>query len=261
MTHDASYGPVSTLDSNDISGYTVANENGFLSPPYTVTVGGTITGPRILTGLLTFDQIEVKLFVNGVEKHQSFIGPGSTSIAWVNLILVAPIPVVPDDIVTITHSYLGNPLTKYNAALNGSTFCIAEFTVTGPPPVTFGGGGGGRLSTLGVGQPDGQRMEVTQSFVMSTQQTGGSTNGFQGGDGYTGGGSGTLAGGGGGSYVSRFMTQVTTEDGTNDGPASILVQPLISVPVPKLNYNVYAWLTTYNILRITGGRGALLFSA
>lgn len=260
ITHDASYGPVSTLYSNDISGYTIANQNGFLSPPYTVTVSGTITGPRILTGLLGSGQIEVKLFVNGIEKHQSFIGPGSTSIAWVYLILIAPIPVVPGDVVTITHSFLGSPFIYYDAALNGPTFCIAEFTVSGTQ-VTFGGGGGGRLSTLGIGQPDGQRMEVTQSFVMSTQQTGGSTNGFQGGDGYTGGGSGALAGGGGGSYVSRFMTQVTTEDGTNVGPASILVQPLISVPSPKLNYDVYAWLTTYNILRITGGRGALLFSA
>ena len=137
---------------------------------------------------------------------------------------------------------------------------IAEITVN-TPPVTLGGGGGGRLSTLGVGQPDGQQMGVTQTFVMSIQQTGGATYSSKGGDGYTGGGSGYLAGGGGGSYVSRFMTQVTTEGGTNQGPTSILVQPLVSVPEMKLNYNIYAWLTTYNILRITGGRGALLFSA
>jgi len=96
---------------------------------------------------------------------------------------------------------------------------------------------------------------------LSTQQTGGSLNANRGGDGYTGGGSGFLAGGGGGSYVSRYMTGILTEDGSSTEPASITVTPLVSVLPPRPNFTIYAWITTYNMLRITGGRGALLFSA
>jgi len=259
LTHDASYGSIPTLYSNYIIGYTTLNANGFSSPTYTVTTGGTITGWRILTSLPFSTAIANYIYINGVQTQGPFIGPGSgpNPIQWYTVTLAAPLTVNAGDLIYISHTQLGGFF--YISAMNGPSG-IAEITVNGVG-VTLGGGGGGRLSTLGVGQPDGQRMEVTEAFVMSTQQTGGSTWGVQGGDGYTGGGSGFLAGGGGGSYVSRFMTQVTTEDGTNDGPASILVQPLVSVPAPKLNYNIYAWLTTYNILRITGGRGALLFSA
>jgi len=259
ITHDASYGSVPTLYSNYIFPYTTLYANGFSSPTYTVTTGGTITGWRILTSLPLANDIANYIYINGVQTQGPYIGPGSgpNPIIWYDVTLAAPLTVNAGDLIYISHTQLGGFF--YTSAMNGPSG-IAEITVN-VTDVTLGGGGGGRLSTLGIGQPDGQRMEVTEVFVMSTQQTGGTTLGFQGGDGYTGGGSGFLAGGGGGSYVSRFMTQVTTEDGTNVGPASILVQPLVSVPVPKLNYNVYAWLTTYNILRITGGRGALLFSA
>jgi len=129
----------------------------------------------------------------------------------------------------------------------------------------LGGGGGGRGATLGPGLPDGTQMSVNESFVLSTQQTGGTLYECHGGDGYTGGGSGSGsgsgAGGGGGSYVSRYMSGVQTEDGTSVGPASITITPLVSIQAPRPNFAIYAWMTTYNMLRITGGRGALLFSA
>lgn len=129
-----------------------------------------------------------------------------------------------------------------------------------------GGGGGGRGAQAGVGLPDGEVMSTNASFVESLGATAGGKNfAAQGGDGYYGGGSGTDGGGGGGSYVSSYLTAVyTTEltDPEDEGiEASVRVTPLRLKTVAPANYNIYAWLTTYNLLRVVGGRGALMFSA
>jgi hypothetical protein len=127
---------------------------------------------------------------------------------------------------------------------------------------TLGGGGGGRLAEAGVGQPDGQQMLTTVAFALSHTQTGGATAAARGGDGYTGGGSGSAAGGGGGSYVSRLITGVESIGSLpTAGDSWVRLTPLRRVTQPPPTFNIYVWLTTYNILRITSGRGALLFSA
>jgi hypothetical protein len=258
QTHDASSNTDITTFTNDISGYVTVSGYGFSSPVFTVTEPGIIYGWRTLTGVWS-GSIANYIYVNGVYTQAPYtLYPGNTAIDWRDVTLVTPISVYPGDTIYINHtSLLATRL--YNCATNAS-FAIVSVPVQGPG-VILGGGGGGRLATLGPGLLDGIQMPIMESFVLSTQQTGGTTNAFHGGDGYTGGGSGFLAGGGGGSYVSRFMTEVTTETGSNVGPASILVEPLVSIKPANPNFMIYAWLTTYNILRITGGRGSLLFSA
>lgn len=130
---------------------------------------------------------------------------------------------------------------------------------------TGGGGGGGRgpdpITGAGVGSPDGIQMPLTAAFALSHQQTGGTTNAAHGGDGWAGGGSGSAAGGGGGSYVSRWITGVNSGPGSAASPSFVLVMPMKAVLPAAPTFNIYVWLTTYNLLRITGGRGALMFSA
>lgn len=132
---------------------------------------------------------------------------------------------------------------------------------------TMGGGGGGGRNYVGSPAPEGVglgatpgvKMGTDYAFVYSNTQTGGGT----GGDGYYGGG-GDVNGGGGGSYVSPFCTQVESDpppasNGFVD--SSVTLTPASRVQQERLELNIYIWLTTYNILRITGGRGALMFSA
>lgn len=121
-----------------------------------------------------------------------------------------------------------------------------------------GGAGGGRLEEAGVGLPDGIQMPTTDAFVLSHQETGGGTTG---GDGYYGGGSGNLAGGGGGSYVSRWITEVTSTLASEEGQVTATITPLRITKKENPKFILYSWLTTYNLLRITGGRGVLMFSA
>lgn len=125
----------------------------------------------------------------------------------------------------------------------------------------YGGAGGGRYEELGVGKPDGSFVQNTQAWIYANNTTGGTTAAAEGGDGYTGGGAGSLGGGGGGSYVSQYVTEVTTTAGSVDTTqsATITLQKIVERRPP--HFNIYAWLTTYNILRITRGRGALMFSA
>jgi hypothetical protein len=125
--------------------------------------------------------------------------------------------------------------------------------------VNGGGGGGGVLSNAAVGQPDGIQMPTTPAFVVSHQRTGGSI-GTAGGDGYYGGGSGVFAGGGGGSYVSNLIQQVNSFTKTAYGPVSATLTPLSLITTPESNFNIYAWVTRYNRLRVTSGRGALIFN-
>jgi hypothetical protein len=132
----------------------------------------------------------------------------------------------------------------------------------------FGGGGGGRSyagSTglpEGPGAPDGGTMTTEYAFLTSGLKTGGTTYSFAGGDGYYGGGSGDNGGGGGGSYVSAFCTEISSSLLTS--PLTFLnsnmtVQKLVLDTHVRPAYNIYIWLTTYNMLRIHGGRGALMF--
>lgn len=146
-------------------------------------------------------------------------------------------------------------------------------------PSGGGGGGGGRSyagSTdlpEGPGSPDGSAMTTDETFIKSLNSTGGTTNTFYGGDGYYGGGSGDPGGGGGGSYVSSLCTNVSfgvwgPSYNTVGVPpfayqvfasSSMTIQPLTQDTHVRPSYNIHAWLTTYNMLRITGGRGALMF--
>jgi hypothetical protein len=129
------------------------------------------------------------------------------------------------------------------------------------PRTFYGGGGGGRLNQAGVGLDDGGQMTTDHVFVTSHAQTGGRTYNFFGGDGYYGGGSGSLAGGGGGSYVSSMIGAVhsyKTDHLLTD--VTITLVPLIRVPTVQPSYNLYAWITRYNRLRINSGRGGLMFS-
>lgn len=144
---------------------------------------------------------------------------------------------------------------------------------SGEIPPLYGGAGGGRGAEAGVGQPDGTSMPVPPShaFVTGGASTGGKTHTYVGGDGYTGGGSGeamgTLpgAGGGGGSYASVYVTELSSraglaEDYNHDANATVTPMRSLDSMSTTYNFNIYAWLTTYNVLRITNGHGALLFS-
>jgi hypothetical protein len=129
----------------------------------------------------------------------------------------------------------------------------------------LGGGGGGRISTdpPGPGLPDGGGTFPTNNpaFVLNAAlSNGGSTDPYAGGDGYYGGGSGTVAGGGGGSYVSHWVSDVSTQGAFVADNAYGVVIPLKRVPVQQPDFNIHVWLTRYNLLRIVGGRGALMFS-
>lgn len=139
------------------------------------------------------------------------------------------------------------------------------------PTANDGGGGGGRL-TIGVpelpgpglGVAAGVQMPTTPAFVLTAplQSTGGVNGVVHGGDGYYGGGAGMVTGGGGGSYVSPYMRYVDTAGGTAAGvglPAYAEFTPLIRLTrTPR--FNIHIWLRRYNMLRIYGGRGAVMFA-
>lgn len=126
---------------------------------------------------------------------------------------------------------------------------------------SYGGGGGGRGPLEGPGLPDGTKMPTNSAlFVTGFQKTGGSIAAAVGGDGYYGGGSGSVAGGGGGSYISSYARYVTSI-ASGSGDAFGTIAPLAFVKPERPEFNLYIWLTTYNLLRVTGGRGALMFSA
>ncbi len=157
----------------------------------------------------------------------------------------------------------------------GSAIAIGQQGVSGTrthaATATGDGGGGGGTAVVGVnvvstvGLPDGIQMPTNDpSFVVMMNKTGGAGPGrVAGGDGYYGGGSGSAAGGGGGSYVSDYITQVGTGNkGLGDIAASrAIIRPVISQTPNPEKFNIYIWLTTYNLLRISAGRGALMFSA
>jgi len=124
-----------------------------------------------------------------------------------------------------------------------------------------GGGGGGRIDPgPGLGSSTGRQMPTTDlSFNADLISTGG---GGKGGDGYYGGGDGAVAGGGGGSYVSPYITAVTTTAGSSNTTSQanrVEIRPLRRV-LNQPKFNIFIWLTRYNMLRIYGGRAALMFA-
>jgi hypothetical protein len=123
-----------------------------------------------------------------------------------------------------------------------------------------GGGGGGRYEMAGPGMPDGLAMTTDRAFAMSHRQTGGRKYRFNGGDGYYGGGSGAQGGGGGGSFVSCYLTQVGTVPSTVNQESSITLTPAVRTSSTNPNFNILAWITRYNRIRIVDGRGALMFN-
>lgn len=148
-----------------------------------------------------------------------------------------------------------------SVGVRGDTQQTHEASATGD----YGGAGGGRYGAYGVGKgiTDGIDMPTTHAFFMSTQRTGGGygvPGQVEGGDGYGGGGSGVQSGGGGGSWVSRYITGTNSDDNSNDGPTTITITPVKRIQTSSPHFNIYIWLTTVNMLRITGGRGGLMFT-
>lgn len=166
------------------------------------------------------------------------------------------------DVQTTDVSYAIASTTTYGVVLSTSA---TNGYITVSPYGTLGGAGGGRDGTdypPDAGRSDGAQIPSTKAWVLSTNSAGGKSQTYAGGDGYYGGGSGTAGGGGGGSYISSYFTQITAEH-----PASyvqkitgtVILTPLKSVANVNPSFNIYTWLTTYNMLRIVGGRGTLMF--
>ena len=261
---EMSSGSVMTY-TNEIVPYTTVNTFTRTSPSFTVTAPGTVISAEVLTAVWP-GSILAKFFRNGAEQAFAWINyPGDGAIAWRTIAPSTPYTVSVGDTINMFHTSL-ETFRLYDIATNPASpapfDAIVRIQVATGTGVLRGGGGGGRLETLGVGGPDGTQFQNTTAFAMGHQKTGGTTNARAGGDGYTGGGSGSACGGGGGSYVSRWMT----------GTRSVLSEEEVAQPIVRVTplrrkrsaapvFNVYAWLTTYNLLRVVGGRGALMFSA
>jgi hypothetical protein len=158
---------------------------------------------------------------------------------------------------------IGDPTRTYTGGAASSATDIGfrgDDQQTHAATPVYGGAGGAGV----VGQPDGTQMVTAAAFVEMLTATGGTTNTYAGGDGYTGGGSGSESGGGGGSYVSSYVSDLYSIPGDKTlRPQGnrVAVTPFRRNTSGRRNFDIYAWLTTYNILRITRGRGALMFSA
>ena len=275
QTHAATTG-VSVAYSNDITPYTSVSGYGF-NASFTVTSPGTIYGWRTLTTIWDGTvgtapsppppAIANYIGINGGPQTQApyTVFNAFNPIQWHTVTLVTPINVAAGDIVTLVHTSLDATRLYTCACVPGSGVLPGIFDFI-TQPIPFGGGGGGisALGTLGPGDLDGNPMGVLPSFVEGLSSTGGLTNPENpGGDGYTGGGSaaGFGAGGGGGSYVSSYVTEVETVGAVNTADSSVIIAPLAKVASPKPSFDIYVWLTTYNLLRINSGRGGLMFAS
>jgi hypothetical protein len=263
QTHQDASGLYDVVFANTQTGTRISY--GFFSPTFRASCGGRVDGGwEILTevwpgGLANY------AFMPTIGYQANFVNPPpSYVIQWRTVTLGPPsgsptsFTLSPGEDITLYHTSLLSSRI-YKSAVDSTGAAIVRLPLY-DVPATFGGGGGGRGPNEGVGLPDGVPMPTTETFVLSAQQTGGSSRAQRGGDGYYGGGSGCAAGGGGGSYVSRYITQVNS--GVADGPTSqAIVTPYkLNRPVnPRMN--VYIWLTRINMLKVTGGHGALLFSA
>lgn len=275
LSHAAVYGGTSTLYTNDPPTETIVTSYGGASPVFTITGAGTISEWQIFTAVWS-TVIKSYIYKNGILVDEVWVTdtpPASNNVQFRTVAATSPISVAPGDTIYITHSSLEtwrtyqiatNPASPANPFVSPSVAqgAVVKFTVASGTGVTLGGGGGGRLQAAGVGQVDGIQMPMTKAFALSHAQTGGITNTSAGGDGYYGGGSGSIAGGGGGSYVSRWISEV--DSATNpvepSTEAMVTLTPLRLVRKAAPAFNIYVWLTTYNILRIKNGRGTLMFS-
>lgn len=159
---------------------------------------------------------------------------------------------------------LGDPTRTYTGGVASSATAIGfrgDDQQTHAATPEYGGAGGAGA----VGQPDGTQMLTAAAFVETLVATGGTSAAYAGGDGYTGGGSGSESGGGGGSYASNYVSDLYSIPGDKtlrpQGNRAVVTPFRRNVTTERRNFNIYAWLTTYNVLRITRGRGALMFSA
>jgi hypothetical protein len=276
QTHAAAYGGLSVTYTNDVAPIGVATSYGGASPVFTMTSAGTISGWEIYTAIWA-TVIKTFIYKNGVKVDEVWVSdtvPASAAtVKWRAVATTTPISVVPGDTIYITHSSL-ETFRLYQIARNAASppnpfvspsiaqGAIVKFTAAQGSGVLLGGGGGGRLQVAGVGQIDGQQMPNTPAFALSHTQTGGTTEVAAGGDGYYGGGSGSQAGGGGGSHVSRWITGVESAMNTGGAPtdATVILTPLRQVRRVPPDFNIYIWLTRYNMLRITNGHGVIMFS-
>ena len=227
------------------------------SQQFTIHATGTIHTFSVSYSIPAYffpSTVQIVLFVNGLPLSVKII-PTQPPKPFQRYTYDADVPVTIGDTVYIT---IQSSIT-ITAEVNASALACA-LTATPPGLVSYGGGGGGRLAEAGVGLPDGQQMPTSASFVTSHQQTGGSGFTYVGGDGFFGGGSGTGGGGGGGSYVSELIQQVNTFENVAAAPVSATLTPLRTEAVAPPNFNIYSWVTRYNRLRISGGRGALMFN-
>lgn len=237
--------------------------------------GGFAGGGATVTGIIDFDELsrlpgfvdlKLRLVFGGSASlilEQLFIptvGPPQTKFTWLGVAAAG-----------------GGPAGGGHA---GSAVSIGRRGGDQQPThiaANLGGGGGGGRLTVGVAEPPGPGQGVfpgiqmpispslaTTTFVLTQplQSTGGNNGLIRGGDGYYGGGADFAYGGGGGSYVSPYMRYVTTTDGSPAGeilPAYAEFTPLIRLTrTPR--FNIHIWLRRYNMLRIYGGRGAVMFS-
>jgi hypothetical protein len=259
QTHQDASGLYDVLYSNTQTGTRISY--GFFSPTFRVACGGRITGWEILTEIYP-TSLANYIFLPTTSYQAAFVGPPSPNpIQWHTVPMNTPpfVDVSAGTDVFIYHTSL-ETVRLYESAVDANNAAVCRIPVY-DSQVTFGGGGGGRGSTEGPGLPDGGAMTTTESFVLSAQQVGGSDRAQRGGDGYYGGGSGCGAGGGGGSYVSRYISQVHSDLSDPDTDSQIVITPLKYNRPVNPSMNVHIWLTRINMLRVTGGHGALMFTS
>jgi hypothetical protein len=243
---------------------------GFFSPLFRINCGGTIRGWQILSEIYS-SSLANYIFITPPSAPQysyqvDFLNPPpETPIQWHSITMStipSGIPIPPGSDILVYHTSLASN-REYNSAQDSNGRAVVRIPVYNAT-VSFGGGGGGRGPSEGVGLPDGAAMTTTEAFVLSSQQVGGAARAARGGDGYYGGGSGCGAGGGGGSYISRYVTQ-TYSDVVGDSEANtdslVTITPLRRIVPVNPPMDIRIWLTRINMLRITGGRGALMFTS
>jgi hypothetical protein len=227
-----------------------------LSPLFRIACGGIIRGWMVNTeihpsGLNNF------LLINAVSNTAASL-PGPSGLG-LQTTTISDTPIAAGDEIMVEHTS-SDVLWTYTTAVDSDGAAVCRIPVY-DSPVSVGGGGGGRGTTEGPGGPDGGAMTTAETFVLSSQQVGGSTRAQRGGDGYYGGGSGCGAGGGGGSYVSRYISQVHSDLAEADTDSQIVITPLRYNRPAQPSMNVYIWLTRINMLRVSGGHGALMFTS
>jgi hypothetical protein len=60
--------------------------------------------------------------------------------------------------------------------------------------------------------------------------------------------------------VSRLISGVESYTLTDPAPVRAVVTPLIRADPPPPSYQIHVWLTRINMLRVSSGRAAVLFT-